>query len=187
MHVATKKAPLRRGFLLRVDHQIGRPIRGLSLGRYLAPRRRVSISMTMKPAATIAAFKFNVSAKSAAALRNSRKVVITTPIVAGALVITGTARRQLSKRVTLGSGNYSENESAWGPNAEHRSALNAEVASPASRSRTWGRTRMRLKEPAPPGYFCARMRRPLRFRNRTPFATSLRSLRGAPPGNRTIM
>ena len=57
MHVATKKAPLRRGFLLRVDHQIGRPIRGLSLGRYLAPRRRVSISMTMKPAATIDAVK----------------------------------------------------------------------------------------------------------------------------------
>ena len=32
MHVATKKAPLRRGFLLRVDHQIGRPIRSLSVG-----------------------------------------------------------------------------------------------------------------------------------------------------------
>ena len=66
---------------------------------------------------------------------------------------------------------------ASGPNPEHRRALNAEVASPASRNRTWGRTRMRLKEPAPPGYFCARMRRPLRFRNRTPSATSLRSLR----------
>ena len=52
------------------------PIRGLSRGRYLAPRRRVSISMTTKPAATIAAFKFSVSAKSAAALRNSRKVLI---------------------------------------------------------------------------------------------------------------
>jgi hypothetical protein len=64
---------------------------------------------------------------------------------------------------------------ARGPNAEHRSALNAELASPASRSRTWGRTRMKLKEPAPPGYFCARMRRPLRFHNRTPSATSLRS------------
>jgi hypothetical protein len=76
MHVATKKAPLRRGFLLRVDHQIGRPIRGLSLGRYLAPRRRVNISMTMKPAATIAAFKIQHSAKSAAALRNSRKELI---------------------------------------------------------------------------------------------------------------
>src|SRR3954471_19432531 len=63
-----------------------------------------------------------------------------------------------------------------GPTQHHR-ALNAEVASPASRNRTWGRTRMRLKEPAPPGYFCARMRRPLRFRNRTPSATSLRSLR----------
>ena len=37
---------------------------------YSAPRRRVSTSMTMKPAATIAAFKFSVSAKSAAALRN---------------------------------------------------------------------------------------------------------------------
>jgi len=45
----------------------------------------------MKPAATIAAFKFSVSAKSAAVLRNARKVVITTPIVAGALVVTGTA------------------------------------------------------------------------------------------------
>ena len=43
-------------------------IRGLSLGCYSAPRRRVSISMTMKPVATIAAFKFSVSAKSAAAL-----------------------------------------------------------------------------------------------------------------------
>ena len=32
MHVATKKAPLRRGFLLRVDHQIGRRIRSLSVG-----------------------------------------------------------------------------------------------------------------------------------------------------------
>ena len=30
----------------------------------------------MKPAATIAAFKFSVSAKSAAALKNSRKVLI---------------------------------------------------------------------------------------------------------------
>ena len=36
---------------------------GPSLRRYLAPRRRVSISMTMNPAATMAAFKFNVSAK----------------------------------------------------------------------------------------------------------------------------
>ena len=61
MHVATKKAPLRRGFLLRVDHQIGRPIRGLSLGRYLAPRRRVSISMTMKPAATICGLQNSTS------------------------------------------------------------------------------------------------------------------------------
>ena len=68
----------------------------------------------MKPAATIAAFKFNVSAKSAAALRNWRRVLIRPPIVAGALVITGTARRQLSKQVTLGSSNYSDNESAWG-------------------------------------------------------------------------
>ena len=33
-----------------------------------APLRRVSISMTMKPAATTEAFKFSVSAKSAAAL-----------------------------------------------------------------------------------------------------------------------
>ena len=49
---------------------------GLSRGCYSAPRRRVSISMTTKPAATIAAFKFSVSAKSAAALRNSRKVLI---------------------------------------------------------------------------------------------------------------
>ena len=40
-HVATKKAPLRRGFLLRVDHQIGRPIRSLSVGvtRGKAPGR----------------------------------------------------------------------------------------------------------------------------------------------------
>ena len=76
MHVVTKKTPLRRGFLLRVDHQIGRRIWGLYLGRYLAPRRRVSISMRMKPAATIAAFKFSVSAKSAAALRNSTKELI---------------------------------------------------------------------------------------------------------------
>ena len=36
---------------------------------------------------------------------------------------------------------------------------------------------MRLKEPTPPAYFCARMRRPLRFRNRTPSATSRRSSR----------
>ena len=51
-------------------------IRGLSLGCYSAPRRRVSISMTMKPVATIAAFRFSVGAKSAAASRNSRKVVM---------------------------------------------------------------------------------------------------------------
>jgi hypothetical protein len=50
-------------------------------GRYLAPRRRVSISMMMKPAARIAAFKFSVSAKSAAALRNSKKVLIGCPIL----------------------------------------------------------------------------------------------------------
>jgi|1185.fasta_scaffold527315_2 hypothetical protein len=49
---------------------------GLPAGCYLAPRRRVSISMTMKPAARTAAFKFSVSAKSAAALRNSKKVLI---------------------------------------------------------------------------------------------------------------
>jgi hypothetical protein len=46
-----------------------------------------------------------------------------------------------------------DDASAWGPNAEHRRALNAELASPASRNRTWGRTRMRLKEPAPPWVF----------------------------------
>ena len=36
----------------------------------------MSTSSTMKPAATIAAFKFSVSAKSAAALRKLRKVLI---------------------------------------------------------------------------------------------------------------
>ena len=49
---------------------------GRNTRRYLAPGRRVSISRTMKPTATIAAFKFNISAKSAAALRNSRKELI---------------------------------------------------------------------------------------------------------------
>jgi hypothetical protein len=56
-------------------------------------------------------------------------------------------------------------------------ALKVELASPVSRNRTLGHTRTRLKELAPPGCFCARMRRPLRFRNRTPSARSLRSLR----------
>ena len=56
---------------------------GRNTRRYLAPRRRVSISMTMKPAATIAAFKFSVSAKSAAALRNSWKELIRLSGLAG--------------------------------------------------------------------------------------------------------
>jgi hypothetical protein len=43
---------------------------------YSTPRRRVSTSMRMKTAVTIAAFKFSVSAKSAAVLRKLRKVLI---------------------------------------------------------------------------------------------------------------
>ena len=48
------------------------------------------------------------------------------PIVAGASSSLARRRRQLSKRVTLGSGNYSDNESAWGPTQSTavRSTLN---------------------------------------------------------------
>jgi hypothetical protein len=56
--------------------RVARRLRLRLAGCYLTPRRRVSISMTMKPAARTVAFKFSVSAKSAAPLRNSKKVLI---------------------------------------------------------------------------------------------------------------
>ena len=63
------------------------PIRGPS-GAIRAPYQRVSTSRTMKPAATIAAFEFSVSAKSAAALRNSRKKLIRlAPVLQGCAAV----------------------------------------------------------------------------------------------------
>ena len=90
-------------------------IRGLSRRCYSASRRRVGTSMRMKPAATIAAFKFSVSAKSGGTEEREEGGSLRPPYCCRRSSSPARRRRQLSKRVTLGSGNYSDNESAWGP------------------------------------------------------------------------
>ena len=100
-------------------------------------------------------------------------MVITTPIVAGTLVVTGAATTPTI--YVPRSDNHTRAPRGPTQSTAVRSTLKQHPPHPETGP--GDAHEMRLKEPTPPGYFCARMRRPLRFRNRTPSATSRRSSR----------